>query len=227
MNNMIKSLIAFTGLGLALIPTLSAGTHKRARAPVVITRPAIPDGSNFSRAPFPAARQQNDVTPPNGEAFDQNMAPNTPSTTPEPMPAPAPVVAVLQPRVAPGLMPTGRPVAASAGLVQVTPVVQNATFQTRDDVIDRVRVGMRQGDTAVREYKRTESEMSAQGRTQFEAARNEVKAREKALDRSLRTAANASASGWDSARAQLAADYQAYVQSLARLDQLVGVTPAR
>lgn len=216
---------------------LHAETRKPAAAPVVITPPAVPDGSNFSRAPFPAARPQNDVTPPNGEAFDQEMPPNTPSTTPEPVAPPAPTVAILQPHhepgvmpTEPGLMPTGRTtVAASASLnrAQLDPMIRNASFEARDNLVDTVRSRMRQSDATMREFRRTRSEMSAEGRTQFDSEASDVHAKAKALDKSLRAAAKASSADWDSARQQLAADFDAYADALARVDSAVGVSPNR
>jgi hypothetical protein len=227
---LIISLLALTGATVAVLPSVTAETHKRASAPVVITMPAIQDGSNWSRAPFPAARPQNDVTSPNGEAFDENLPPNTPSTTPAPFAPPPAEVAILQPRTAPGLMPTGRPgIAASASLddARMQPVLRNASFDARDQIVDDVRVRVRQSEDTVREFRRSESQMSTSGRSQFDALNDEVKARRKALEHSTRVAANASSADWDSARAQLASDYDAYASALASLDAAVGVTPAR
>lgn len=227
MKYTITGLVAFTGAAmLALSPALRAETHKRASAPVIITPPAIHDGSNWSRAPFLAQRHQNDATPPNGEAFDQDVPPNTPSTTPAPLPPPEPTVAVLQPRVEPGLMPTGRPTTGAAAAVdsgRVSPMIRNASFAARDDIVDNVRIRMRQSEAAVNEFARSESEMSTEGRGQFGTLRDEVKARRNALEKSTRAAANASASDWDSARAQLANDYDAYAAALAQMDAAVGV----
>jgi hypothetical protein len=221
---LVAGIAALTG-----IPTIQAQTHKRASAPVVITPPAVPDGSNFSRAPFPAARPQNDVTPPNAEAFDQNVPPNTPSTTPDPIAPPPPTVAILQPRGEPGLMPTGRPtVAAAAALdsARLEPTIRSAAFESRDDLIDNVRTRVRQSDETVNEFRRSKSEMSTEGRSQFDADLSDVHAKAKALEKSLRAADRASSANWEAARAQLAADYDAYAAALARLDTAVGVAPA-
>ncbi len=231
MKYTISALFAVSTMAaLVTAPTSFAGTHKRASAPVVIQMPAIPDGSNWSRAPFPSERPQNDVTPPNGEAFDQNIPPNTPATTPEPFAPPPPAVAIFRPRVAPSEMPTGREaVSASVGLdaAQLVPSIRNSSYGTRDDLVDSLRVRVRRSEESVAAFARTESEMSEQGRSQFQALRADVKARDKALERSLRAAVDASAAGWDSARAQLAADYDAYAAAVARMDAAVVVPPAR
>lgn len=224
---------ALLGVGsLAFGPALSAGTPKSPSAPVVITRPAIPDGSNFSRAPFPASRPQNDVTPPNGEAIDLNVPPNTPATTPEPYAPPPAAIAILQPRtnVEPGLMPTGRPTTGAAVALDATrvePSIRVATFENRSEVLGGLRNRLQQTKTTLAEFRRTENEMSAEGRTQFKSAMDEVKSREKALDKSLRAAERASSSEWDAARAQLVADYDAYAAAVARIDAAAGIAPVR
>lgn len=229
---MIPLILTAGALAWVTAPNVSAETHKRASAPVVITPPAVHDGSNFSRAPFPAERAMNDVTPPNGEAFNQEMPPNTPSTTPAPIAPPVPSVAVLEPRTRtePGLMPTGRPtVAASASLdaSQIEPQIRQTSFEARDDLVDGLRVRLRQSELAMQEFRRSEHEMSAEGRSQFKSAADDVHARQKALEKSLRAAADSSSSNWDAARAQLASDYDAYAASLQQVDVAVGVAPPR
>lgn len=209
-------------------PSVSAETPKRASAPIVITPAAIPDGSNFSLAPFPAARPQNDVTPPNGQAFDESLPPNTPGTTPAPIPPPVPTLAVLQPRTEPGLMPTGRPsIAASAALApqQVEPMIRDTGFENRGNLIDGLRLRERQSETTLVDFHRTENQMSAEGRTQFQPLYDTARERQKALDKSLHAAADASAGSWDQARAQLVADYDAYAAAVQQVDVAVGVAP--
>ena len=226
----IPTLLALTGATFAVLTPASAETHKRASAPVVITPAAVQNGSNWSRAPFPAARPQNDVLPANGEAFDQSLPPNTPSTTPEPLAPPAPVVAIMQPRTEPGLMPTGRPgIAASAALddAHLQPMIRNSSFDSRDQVVDNVRAHVNQAQDTISAFRHSEGQMSASGRSQFDALKGEVKAAHKQLEHSIRNAADASSSGWDAARAQLATDYDAYAAAVARMDAAVGLQPAR
>lgn len=66
-----------------------------AQKPTVMTPPAVPDGSNWSRAPLPAARQFDDMKPADGLAIDQ-LPPNTPSSNIE-APIPPARVAIMQP----------------------------------------------------------------------------------------------------------------------------------
>lgn len=223
------ALLAGAISGVAVSPVFAA-SRKPASAPVVITPPAVPNGSNLSRAPFPAARPQNDVTPPNGEAFDQNVPPNTPSTTPDPEAPPPARVAILQPRIAPGLMPTGRPTTSAAVALDATriePSIRATSFESRDELLDSLKSRVRQTEATVTSFRRTEGEMSTEGRAQFQSAADDVKAREKALQKSIRAAQHASAANWEAARAQLVADYDAYATAVARLDSAVGVAPAR
>lgn len=225
---MIPLILATGAAAWFAAPMASAETPKRASAPVVITPPAIPDGSDFSRAPFPAARPQNDVTPPNGQAFDQNLPPNTPGTTPAPIPPPVPTLAVLQPHTAPGLMPTGRPsIAASAALApqQVEPMIRDTDFANRGRLIDSLRLRERQTETALVDFDHTQGQMSAEGRTQFKPLFDTARQRQDALDKSLHAAADASAGSWDQARAQLLADYDAYAAAAKQVDIAVGVAP--
>ncbi len=230
MKHLHLCLLAISGVAGLAPSVVLAGTPKPANAPVVITMPAVPDGSNYSRAPFPAARRENDTTPPNGMAFDLDMPPNTPSTTPEPIAPSAPRYAILQPRIPPGEMPTGiATMGASAALdpARIEPSIRNAMYDSRTELIDGIRARVRQSQSALSELKRTRSQMSAEGRAQFDAATSEARAREKTLAKSIRSASHASNTTWDSARAQLAADYDAYAASLAQIDASAGITPAR
>ncbi|PTX91762.1 hypothetical protein [Opitutus sp. ER46] len=228
-NTLVTLLLTSAAGSLALAPTLSAGTPKRASAPVVIAIPAVPDGSNYSRAPFLAFRPQDDALPPNGQAFDETVPPNTPASTPAPFAAPPPAFAILQPTVAPGLLPTGRPVIAAAATLdapQVQTLIQNTAGTRRDEVIDSVRVRVRESQVAMREYRRSRGEMSPEGRAAFDAADAEARAREKSLEKSLRSAGRGAEQNWDEKRSQVAAEYQAYVAAVARIDALAGNAPA-
>lgn len=230
MKHSLARFLALAGTAAVLSPAAFGGTQKPADAPLVITRPAVPNGSNFARAPFPAARLQNDVTPPDGEAFDEDLPPNTPATTPAPMSMPPPAYAIFQsdPVSDPGSLPTGRPTFGAAAALEpnrVQPVITSATYEGRESVIDDVRARVRQSQVAVADYRRSRNQMSESGREQFSAAIDDVRAAEKQLDRSLRAAERASSDRWESTRAQLAADYQSYVSALSRLDASAGITP--
>src|SRR3954471_93324 len=102
--------IAFLAIGALASTGLSA--FAQSAHPIVITPPAVKDGSNSSRAPFPAARQFDDVKGPDAQAIDKVGA-NSPVANIEPMP-PSTRVAILRPApapafgVEPGLLPTGR-----------------------------------------------------------------------------------------------------------------------
>jgi hypothetical protein len=220
----------FAGMAVAFGASALCGqTPNRRSAAVVITPPAVHDGSNRSRAPFPAARQFDDVQRPNGQAVDQNVPPNTPSTNPDNIAPPAPVVAILQPRVAPGLMPTGRPTigaAASLDAANVEAALRSSSVETRDRVLDDLEVRVRAAEQATTQMRHSMSEMSESGRTQFTAASEDIKAKERALRKSIRRAHDASAANWDAARDQLAADYQAYASALSQIDAAAGIAPA-
>ena len=90
-----------TSLVTLFIGVMAAAGFSQTERPIVMTRPAIQDGSNASRAPIPAARQFDDVKAPDGQAVDQIA----PSTNIEPAIPPA-RVAVLQGATAPAYAAT-------------------------------------------------------------------------------------------------------------------------
>ena len=98
MKSRILVTLAIGAVVSAGLPTLSAQANQT--KPVIITPPAVKDGSNWSRAPFPAQRQFDDVKSPDGEAIDQTLPPNMPASNIEP-PAPPARVAIFAPAAAP------------------------------------------------------------------------------------------------------------------------------
>lgn len=213
----------------AAMPALFAGTPNRASAPLEITPPAVPDGSNFSRAPFPAWRPQNDVMPPDGQAFNEGVPPNTPSTNPHPVAPPLPTLAVLQPKVSPGLMPTGLPGTSAAAPLDATrlaPAIRQTPYHSRDGLIDNLRVRERASHAALLDFRRTEPQMSAEGRTKFDELWGTVQTQRRQLKRSIQRAANASEADWPADRDQLSSDYATYGQAVAQVDAAVGLPPA-
>ena len=216
--------IASAGLSTTIAQTNSG-------KPIVISPPAVQDGSSWSRAPFPAQRQFDDTKPADGKAIDET-GPNSPVANIEP-PPPAARVAILQPTPAPsigadpGLLPTGRTTVAVATPLEVTtfgPSIRSMTFSSRDQVLADIDARVKNSEKAMSSLRSTTSQMSADGRTQFNAATDEVKAKAKALRKTLKDARNATDAQWDSIRAQLAADYEAYASAVARIDAATGAT---
>lgn len=227
MKNTHTRLLATLAIGaLAGLSNISAQSSAK---PTVITPPAVKDGSNWSRAPFPAARQFDDVKAPDGQAIDKT-APNTDATNVEPVIPPA-RVAILQPSPAPtligdpGLLPTGRvnvAVASSLEAATFAPTIRTASMSSRDQVLSDVQMRLKNSDKALGSFRSSTSQMSAEGRRQFNAAEDDVKAKEKALKHSIKAAKKATDATWDSARAQLAADYEAYATAVASIDAAAG-----
>lgn len=220
-------------IGALLATGLSSASAQSNQQPVVITPPAVKDGSNWSRAPFPAARPFDDTKSPDGKAIDETGA-NSPVAKIEP-PVPPARVAIMQPAVTPsptviaadpGLLPTGRPTVAAATSINAhvyTPTIRAASFSTREQVIADIEARMKTSDAAMGTFRSSAAQMSADGRRTFKAADDEVKDKAAALKKSIRAARKASDAQWDSARAQLAADYEAYGAALARVDVAAGV----
>lgn len=228
-NTRLVASLAFAAVVAAGYSTASAQSK-----PIIITHPAVQDGSNWSRAPFPAARQFNDVKGPDGQAIDA-LPPNTPSSNPEPTPPPA-RVAILQRTPAPavvgdpGLLPTGRTTITVSSAVDAqtfAPTIRSAALASREQVIADIEARMKTSDTALDRVRRSAKEMSADGRRQFSTADDNVKARERELKKSLKAARKANDADWMAAREKLAADYEAYGAALGQVDMTSGAMPAR
>lgn len=210
---------------------LSAVAQQSTRDDItVIPRPRVSDGSNASRAPFPAERRFDDVKAPDGAAVDQDLPPNTPAT--EPTEAPPVTVAILQseaPAADATLSMTGRPtvgVSASLEANRIAAAIRAQPDTAREQLFTDIDTRLAASATALRGFRDSTREMSAANRDQFEAAADDLKAKEKALKKSLNVARKADAQNWQAARAQLAADYEAYAAAAARLDALAGIQVA-
>lgn len=196
----------------------------------VIPRPRVSDGSNASRAPFPAERRFDDVKAPDGEAVDKDLPPNTEATKPEE--APPVTVAILQsdrPAAEATLSMTGRPtvgVAASLEANRIGAAIRAQPEASREQLFTDIDTRLTTSTGALRGFRDSTSEMNATNRQQFEAAADDLKAKEKALKKSLKAARKADAQNWETARAQLAADYEAYAAAAARLDAMAGIQVA-
>ena len=242
----MKSLIRFASLtlgasALAGLSLARAQTSQAARNPIVITMPAIPDGSNRSRAPFPAERRFDDVQRPNGQPVDLNVPPNTPATDPEPDPIPAPRVAILQrtpapaagsttlvvmnPGPQPGALPTGRTVvglASSLDAERLSDSLRSASESNRAALFTNIENRMANVRAGLDSLRLTSTQMSDSGRARFSAAESELQARAKDLRESLQEARSATGPAWESARTRVAADFEAYAAAAGRVDAVSG-----
>ena len=139
-SHRLSAILTVGALACAGLPL----THAQSARPVVITPPAVQNGSNWSRAPFLAQRQFDDVKGPDGQAIDQTVPPNSSATNLEPAvpvaattyvaPAPAATTVVAVP-ADPALTPTGRPTVMATPAAQqhriVPPAVQNGSNWSR------------------------------------------------------------------------------------------------
>lgn len=195
----------------------------------VIPRPTVNDGSNASRAPFPSDRQFSDVTPPDGQAVDESLPPNTEAT--EPPPPPPATVAIFvpdTPATEPTLSMTGRPTVGIGAALQTDSTlasIRSHEAASRDPLFAQIDAQLDASKRALGDFRRSASEMSAGNRDQFKSAEKDLKAKESALRESLRAARRADAQEWPQARSRLAADYEAYAAAAARIDALAGIQP--
>lgn len=200
-----------TGRPTVVAYTGTTAATRGAQKPIVMTPPAFPDGSNWSRAPFPAQRPHDDVKGPDGQAID-NLPPNTPSTNIEPE-IPAPRVAIFQPvqptaTVDATLLPTGRvSVAMSMDATNVAQQIRAGTAASREQVLNDI-----------------EARLSASERTLTTmSSSSDLNAEVKARARALRKSIDHARSDWSKHQSQLAADYEAYAAALARVDAANGI----
>ncbi len=208
---------------LALGGISSALAANATRAPIILTPPAIPDGSNASRAPFPAKRPLDDVKPMDGQSIDPDVPPNTPATD---IPAPPPPrVAVLQRPAStePTLLPTGRvntTAAAAADGARIVPGLRVMAFESRDTMLAEVDARVDATGAQINANRDIMRDLSAEPRERFKDAATVVEERERALRHSIKEARKADAAGWEAARAQLANDYDAFAAAAANFDQV-------
>jgi hypothetical protein len=215
-----------------LIGGLTAGLFAQTAQTTIITPPAVKDGSNQSRAPFPSQRKYDDVKAPDGQAIDKNIAPNTDATNPEPFAPPPARVAILQPRTPaePALAMTGRPtigLATSLDAARLAPTIRAESMTSRDQLLTDIESRLTASDKAMRSFEQSTREMSAENRAAFKTAADDVKAKEKAVRKDLKAARKANDRDWESARAALAADYEAYAEAAGRVDAAAGIPPVQ
>jgi hypothetical protein len=140
-----------------------------------------------------------------------------------------PTKVTLPAPVDPGSVPTGRArvaVASSLDSMRFLPTIRSSTIGTRDRVMADVESRITASQSAIGSMHQT-GEMSADGRKAFKQVSDDVKEKAKALRKSVQAARKADASEWENARAQVAADYEAYATALASLDAAAGLPPAR
>lgn len=243
-RRILTSLTLVAAAGLAG----EAFAQANANQPVVITAPRH-DRTTWSAAPFPGQRQFDDAKGPDGYAIDR-LPPNTPATNIEP-PQPAPRVAILQstpsvdasavavaPAAAPApvvvaqvpaepvLTPTGRSTVAVASTLDAagySPVIRASMYEARAQTVADIENRLTASEAALASVSASSSAMNEDARKSFDTARDDVKAKEKALRKSIKAANKAEATEWENARAQLAADYDAYAAAVASLDATAGL----
>ena len=232
------SLIFILGAGglLAAQPK-GAPAGPDSNKPTVVTPPAVKQGAAENPAPFPSARQFEGDKGPSDKAISKAPE-STPALTPPAAPSgakaraeraeTAPAITTVPPPADPGSLPTGRAqaaLAASLDSATFAPTLRGASIGTRAQVIADLESRLTSAESALNSIGSTTAEMSADGQKQFKAASDEVKEKARALRKSVQAARQASDAQWESARAQLASDYEAYAAALARIDAASGIAP--
>lgn len=138
---------------------------------------------------------------------------------------PAPVV-IAQTPAEPVLTPTGRSTVAVASTLDAamySPTIRASTYEARAQTVADIENRLTASESALASVKASASSMNDDARKSFDTAHDDVKAKEKALRKSIEAANKADASEWENARAQLAADYDAYAAAVASLDASAGL----
>ncbi|HVS54189.1 MAG TPA: hypothetical protein VHD62_17670 [Opitutaceae bacterium] len=218
--------ISSCAFALFLTVTAATGFAQSNQAVMIMPRVAFPDGSNASRAPFPAQRRNDDVHAPDGQAIDPALPPNTAATHPPILPAAK--VAVLEHGPAPraALAMTGLPatsLAASLDAARVSSAILNQPAESRGQVIADVQTRMAAADGAISTFEETSNQMDRSSRRELTVATDATKEREAALFKTLRAARRANPDQWDATRAELASDYNAFAAAAAQVDAVTGM----
>jgi hypothetical protein len=100
-------------------------------------------------------------------------------------------------------------------------------MEHRDSVLNAVESRIDAGADASARLQRSAKRIEGSARTEYDASVKELRAREKALQSSLRAARKAGADNWEQARTQLAADYEAYSQAMTQLETSAGSLEAQ
>jgi hypothetical protein len=213
LTSLLVAALAFGGLSTAF-------AENATRAPVVIQRPPVQDGSTASRTPFLAERPHNDAKPADGQAIDPDLPPNTPSTT-QPTPPP-PTVAVRQRPQDPALTPTGpSTLAVTVDAVRVSPGIRSLTYESRDTMLGDLDNRIEGSIKTINDNRDIMRDMAAATRDQFKDAIEQVELRERALRKSLKDAKKADATEWDAARTELAANYDSFAAAAQTFDNVL------
>jgi hypothetical protein len=100
--------------------------------------------------------------------------------------------------------------------------IQSTSFDARKSLLNEVSDRMDAGKKLVSSLKRDPRAINDQVRAEFNAALDDVNAKDRILKRSLKEARNASnADAWAVAQTTLAADYEAYATAVAALNAMV------
>ena len=233
---------AAVGLSVAHAESAKGNANANANKPTVSAPSAAKDNVPSSTPALeqpaaPASDRAAATTKPDADVTPATPAiPATPATPASPSDSataavPATPATPATPAVPadPSSLPTGRTAASvSAALDSATfaPTIRSTAIATRDQVISDVETRIAATETAMNAMGKTASEMSAEGHKQFKAASDDVKEKAKALRKSAQAARKATEQDWDAARAQLAADYEAYASALASIDASAGAAPS-
>lgn len=101
--------------------------------------------------------------------------------------------------------------------------IQSTSFEQRDQLSTDVKNRI---EATEKDLSQVKKNLSSDAKKTFKEASKEVGDREKELKKSLGAAKKTSADNWESARSDVAAKYQAYMEAVARAQATAGTAPA-
>jgi hypothetical protein len=118
--------------------------------------------------------------------------------------------------------PVASSITASLDVDQAVDAIQTKTFDVREKLTAEIEQRLSSSSTRLAGAKAQTSGLTEEGKMQFTNAVNDSEKRRADLQASLTAARNAKETSWEGARAQLAADYARYAESVARAE--IGLT---
>ena len=109
-------------------------------------------------------------------------------------------------------------ISATLNSADTVTAINGSTRETRDNVMTQVNARLEASSKALDDLRRSGRQLQGEAKTRFDAAYDNVRARERDVRNSLNETRRASASTYSAAQAKLASDYQRYSDAVAQAE---------
>lgn len=109
-------------------------------------------------------------------------------------------------------------ISATLNSADTVAAINGSTRETRDNVMTQVNARLEASSKAMDDLRRSGRQLQGDARNRFDAAADNVRARERDVRNSLNETRRASASTYASAQAKLASDYQRYTDAVSQAE---------